>query len=231
MPVMLLAGILGGMVWAAIPAFLRTRFNTNEILMTLMLVYIAQLALSFLVHGPWRDPAGHNFPQSEGFGDAETCRCLLAERGSPGVHLRLGLALVAWFFSTKDVCGFPNAGCWAGARRGAYAGFSRKAQHLDCTHALRRYGGPRWDLRGRGPDRTIAAQISPGYGFAAIIVAWVGRLHPIGVVFGGPVDVAALPRWRSRRRWEWVCLLRSPDSSRDCCSSICSPQICSSHSA
>ena len=55
---MLLAGVLGGMAWAAIPAFLRTRFNTNEILVTLMLVYIAQLVLSWLVHGPWRDPAG-----------------------------------------------------------------------------------------------------------------------------------------------------------------------------
>ena len=62
MPLMLLAGVLGGMVWAAIPAFLRTRFNTNEILVTLMLVYIAQLVLSWLVHGPWRDPRRTELP-------------------------------------------------------------------------------------------------------------------------------------------------------------------------
>src|SRR5687767_12508734 len=71
LPIMMVAGVLGGMAWAAIAAWLRTRFHTSEILVTLMLVYIAQLLLSYLVHGPWRDPAGLNFPQSEAFAEHE----------------------------------------------------------------------------------------------------------------------------------------------------------------
>src|SRR3984893_9659784 len=68
-PAVLTAGILGGAAWAAIPALLRTRFNTSEILVSLMLVYIAQLLLAYLLHGAWRDPSGFNFPQSKAFDD------------------------------------------------------------------------------------------------------------------------------------------------------------------
>ena len=70
LPLMLVAGTLGGMAWAAIPALLRNRFHTNEILVSLMLVYVAKLLLSWLVNGPWRDPQGYNFPQSPMFHDA-----------------------------------------------------------------------------------------------------------------------------------------------------------------
>ncbi len=107
MPLMLFAGVLGGMAWAAIPAFLRTRFNTNEILVTLMLVYISQLALSWLVHGPWRDPQGQNYPQSQGFGDAETMSVLIdGTRVTWGIVYALVLAVVAWIFSQKTFAGF-----------------------------------------------------------------------------------------------------------------------------
>jgi ABC-type uncharacterized transport system permease subunit len=67
LPAMIVAGALGGMLWAAIPAFLRTRFNANEILTSLMLVYVAELMVSWLVHGPWKDPDGFNFPQTKMF--------------------------------------------------------------------------------------------------------------------------------------------------------------------
>ncbi len=67
LPGMVVAGALGGMAWAAIPAWLRTRFNANEILTSLMLVYVAQLMVSWLVHGPWKDPEGFNFPQTQMF--------------------------------------------------------------------------------------------------------------------------------------------------------------------
>ena len=79
LPAMIVAGALGGLAWAAIPAFLRTRFNANEILVSLMLVYVAAFVLSLLVHGPWRDPEGFNFPQSKLFGDAALLPILLAE--------------------------------------------------------------------------------------------------------------------------------------------------------
>src|SRR6266480_427695 len=107
LPLMLVAGAAGGMAWAAIPAWLRTRFNANEILVSLMLVYVATLLLSLLVHGPWRDPEGFNFPQSKMFADTALLPILL-----PGTRLNFGfviaLATVAlgWVFMHRSFTGF-----------------------------------------------------------------------------------------------------------------------------
>jgi len=173
------------MAWAAIPAFLRTRFNTNEILVTLMLVYIAQLVLSWLVHGPWRDPEGQNYPQSRGFSDAETMAVLIdGTRVTWGIVYALGLALAAWVFSQKTYAGFRMQVAGLAPAAAAYAGFSEKR---NIWIALMLCGGAA-GLAGicevAGPIGRLQQEISPGYGFAAIIVAWIGRLHPIGVVFG-----------------------------------------------
>ncbi len=105
---MLVAGALGGMLWAAIPALLRTRFNANEILVSLMLVYVASLILSLLVHGAWRDPEGFNFPQSKMFPDAALLPILV-----DGTRLNVGLPararrawLACWLFMSKSFLGF-----------------------------------------------------------------------------------------------------------------------------
>ena len=186
MPLMLLAGILGGMAWAAIPAFLRTRFNTNEILVTLMLVYIAQLLLSWLVHGPWRDPQGQNYPQSQGFGDAQTMSVLIdGTRVTWGiVYAALVLAVVAWVFSQKTFAGFRMQVAGLAPAAAAYAGFSEKRTIWIALMLCGATAGLAGICEVAGPIGRLQQQISPGYGFAAIIVAWIGRLHPIGVVFG-----------------------------------------------
>ncbi len=184
---MLVAGALAGMAWAAIPAFLRNRFHTNEILVSLMLVYVAQLLLSYLVHGPWRDPAGYNFPQSKAFGDAELLPILIeGTRVNVSFVIALVLAVAIWIFSQKTFAGFRHAGRGSRARRGGVRGLQREAEHLA---RLMLIGGGCAGLAGisevAGPIGQLQSTISPGYGFAAIIVAWVGRLHPLGVVLGG----------------------------------------------
>src|SRR5271168_3466900 len=185
MPLMLLFGVLGGMAWAAIPAFLRTRFNTNEILVTLMLVYIAQLTLSWLVHGPWRDPQGQNYPQSQGFGDAETMSVLIeGTRVTWGIIYALGLALIAWVFSQKTFAGFRMQVAGLAPAAAAYAGFSERRNIWIALMLCGATAGLAGICEVAGPIGRLQQQISPGYGFAAIIVAWIGRLHPIGVIFG-----------------------------------------------
>jgi simple sugar transport system permease protein len=185
MPLMLLAGILGGMAWAAIPAFLRTRFNTNEILVTLMLVYIAQLLLSWLVHGPFRDPQGQNYPQSQAFGDAETMSVLFdGTRVTWGIVYALLLAVLAWVFSQKTFAGFRMQVAGLAPAAAAYAGFSDKRNIWIALLLCGATAGLAGICEVAGPIGRLQQQISPGYGFAAIIVAWIGRLHPIGVVFG-----------------------------------------------
>jgi general nucleoside transport system permease protein len=185
LPLMLLAGAMGGALWGGITAFLRIRFNTNEILVSLMLVYIAQLLLSYLVHGPWRDPAGFNFPQSRPFGDAELLPILIeGTRVSWAFIGALVLAVVFWFFSEKTFAGFRLQVAGLAPAAAAYAGFSEK-RNIWLVMLL---SGATAGLAGicevAGPIGQLQPIISPGYGFAAIIVAWVGRLQPLGVVLG-----------------------------------------------
>lgn len=184
LPAMLIAAALGGMAWAAIAAFLRTRFNTNEILVTLMLVYIAQLLLSYFIHGPWRDPAGFNFPQSQAFDAEEMLPLLSAQTGrlNAAFLLAIALALLAWFFISKMFAGFRMRVAGLAPAAAAYAGYSERR---NVWLALLISGGTA-GLAGisevAGPIGLLSAQLSPGYGFAAIIVAFVGRLHPLGIV-------------------------------------------------
>lgn len=185
LPLMLAAGALGGMAWAAIPAFLRNRFNTSEILVSLMLVYIAQLLLSYLVHGPWRDPQGYNFPQSRAFNDAYLVPILIdGTRTTWAFVLGLVLALASWLFSSKTYAGYRMQVAGLAPAAASYAGFSNRGN----VWIALLIGGATAGMAGlcevAGPIGQLQAQISPGYGFAAIIVAWIGRLHPVGIVLG-----------------------------------------------
>lgn len=182
---MLIAGALGGMAWAAIPAFLRNRFNTSEILVTLMLVYIAQLLLSYLVHGPWRDPQGYNFPQSKPFADALLMPLLMdGARTNWGFILALVLALASWLFSRWTYVGYRMQVAGQAPAAAAYAGYSSKGTVWIALMISGATAGLAGICEVAGPIGQLQAEISPGYGFAAIIVAWIGRLHPLGIVLG-----------------------------------------------
>lgn len=182
-PVMLLAGVLGGMAWAAIPAFLRTRFNTSEILVSLMLVYIAQLYLAYLLHGSWRDPEGFNFPQSKGFDD-HTLLPLLFEGGRVTIAFPMALIIAAacWFFASKTFAGYRMLVAGMAPAAAAYAGFSEKRNIWLALLISGATAGLAGVCEVAGPIGRLQPSISPGYGFAAIIVAFIGRLHPLGIV-------------------------------------------------
>ena len=186
LPAMIAIGALGGVLWAAIPAILRTRFNANEILVSLMLTYVAQLLLSYLVHGPWRDPQGFNFPQSRPFHDAALFPVLIeGTRLNASVFLALGAVVVGWVFMNKSFVGYQMrvGGLAEGAAR--YAGFSIKRTIWIGMLA----GGAAAGLAGvgevAGPLGQLLPTVSPGYGFAAIIVAFVGRLNAVGILLAG----------------------------------------------
>jgi general nucleoside transport system permease protein len=184
LPLMIIAGATGGMLWAGIPALLRTRFNANEILTSLMLVYVATLTLSLLVHGAWRDPEGFNFPQSKMFSDAALLPILLPKTRL-NVALLLALAIVAlgWLFMRKSLAGFEMRVAGLAPAAANYAGIS--AHHTVWFGML--IGGACAGLAGvsevAGPIGQLLPSVSPGYGFAAIIVAFIGRLHPVGIAF------------------------------------------------
>ena len=183
LPLMIVAGALGGMAWAAIPAWLRTRFNASEILTSLMLVYVAVLTLSYLVHGPWRDPEGFNFPQSKAFTDTELLPNLLpGTRLNVGFLLALAVVAVGWLFTRRSLAGFQMRVAGLAPAAAAYAGISTtRTVWLGML-----IGGATAGIAGvgeaAGPIGQLLPSMSPGYGFAAIIVAFVGRLHPLGVL-------------------------------------------------
>jgi len=188
LPLMILAGALGGMLWAGIPAWLRVRFNANEILTSLMLTYVAGLLLSMLVHGPLRDPDGFNFPESRIFHDAALLpRMLSGTRLHIGAPVALLVVILGWVLLSRTLLGFALRVNGAAPRAGRFAGFSQS--RLIWISLL--FGGAMAGLAGlfevAGPIGQLLPSISPGYGFTAIIVAFLGRLHPVGVLFAGLV--------------------------------------------
>ncbi|MFN7726716.1 MAG: ABC transporter permease [Rubrivivax sp.] len=182
----LLAGVLGGLLWAAIVALLRDRFNANEILVSLMLVYVAEMLLSYLVYGPWKDPKGYNFPQTITF-DAATKvpRLFDGLRAHIGVLIALAAVGVFWAFLFRTYQGFQLQVGGLAPAAARYAGFSsRKALWIAlCTSGG--MAGLAGGLEAAGPLGQLTPYVPAGYGFAAIIVAFVGRLHPVGIVFSG----------------------------------------------
>lgn len=184
LPAVLLAGMAAGAGWAAIPALLKTRFNTNEILSTIMLNYIGLNLLLYAVHGPLKDPAGYNFPESALFSESATMPILLE---GTRVHLGIAFALLAvvvvWVFLSKTFVGFQLQVLGKDASAARFAGFKEKKLVWVALLICGGLAGLAGVAEVTGPIGQLIPHISPGYGYAAIIVAFLGRLHPIGILF------------------------------------------------
>ncbi len=180
----ILAGVLGGMVWAGITALLRDRFNANEILVSLMMVYVAVQVLGILVYGPWKDPLGYNFPQTKNF-DAITRipRLMSGSRMTIGVLFALIGVGAVWVFLFRTRAGFAQQVGGLAPAAARYAGFSARQALWTALLVSGGMAGLAGALEVAGPIGQLTPYVPAGYGFAAIIVAYVGRLHPVGMVF------------------------------------------------
>jgi len=186
LPLMALAGIAGGMAYAAVPAFLKTRFGVNEILTSLMLTYVATLFLSTLVYGPLKDPLGFNFPQSRMFGDAALLPVLLdGTRLHLGTLVALAVAVAGWVLMSFTIVGFQVRVLGQAPAAARYAGFSAARIVWFCLLLSGGLAGLAGLFEVAGPIGQLVPSISPGYGFTAIIVAFLGRLHPLGIILSG----------------------------------------------
>lgn len=186
LPLMFLAGMAAGMAWVAIPAFLRARMNTNEILVTLMLTYIATLLLSWLVHGPWRDPAGFNYPQTALLPVTAMLEPFdYSYRLNPSIFITMIAVVAMWLFTDRSFLGYKMSVSGAAPLAARYAGFRESAAVWVGLLAGGAAAGIAGMAEAAGPLGQLSPQISPGYGFAAIIVAFVGRLNAFGIVLGG----------------------------------------------
>lgn len=180
----LLAGVLGGMVWAGIVALLRDRFNASEILVSLMLVYVADMVLGYLVYGPWKDPAGYNFPQTITFlKSTQVPRLVQGFRVNIGLLLALALVAAFWVLLFRTYAGFQLQVGGLAPAAARYAGFSSRKALWTALMLSGGMAGLAGALEAAGPLGQLTPHVPAGYGFAAIIVAFVGRLHPVGIVF------------------------------------------------
>lgn len=188
LPLMCLAGAAAGALYAALPALLRTRLSVSEILTSLMLTYVAAELLKYLLNGPWKDPDGYSFPETRFFDAARTLPKLdeggLIHLGAP---IALLAALIAWLIMARSVFGFGVRASGLAPRAARYGGF-RADRTIWATLLL---SGALAGLAGvfqvSGATGQLTLSFATGYGFTAIIVAFLGRLHPIGVVLAGLV--------------------------------------------
>ncbi|WP_180683969.1 ABC transporter permease [Tepidicella baoligensis] len=182
-PAVLLGGVVGGMLWAGVTALLRDRFNANEILVSLMLVYVAIQILNYLVFGPWKDPMGFNMPQTPRFDRAAMMpRLFDGLRVNIGVIIGLvGVALM-WLFMFRTYAGYAQQVGGLAPAAARYAGFSSRKALWVALLVSGGAAGLAGALEVAGPIGQLTPHIPVGYGFAAIIVAFVGRLHPVGIV-------------------------------------------------
>ena len=186
LPLVLVAGMLGGMLWAALVALLRDRFNANEILVSLMLVYVAQQLVNALVFGPWKDPQGFNMPQSAMFHPSLHLPPLLERtRLHVGFALALVLALAALVFLFRTFRGFQLQVGGLAPAAARYAGFSARGALWVSLLASGALAGLAGAMEVAGPIRQVTPYLSTGLGFTAIIVCFVGRLNPLGIVAAG----------------------------------------------
>lgn len=180
----LLAGVAGGMVWAGLTAVLRDRFNANEILVSLMLVYVADMVLNYLVYGPWKDPMGYNFPQTKTFElVTQIPRLMPGSRVSIGLLLALLGAGALWLFLFRTRAGLAQQVGGLAPAAARYAGFSSRRALWTALLVSGAAAGLAGALEVAGPIGQLTPYVPAGYGFAAIIVAFVGRLHPVAMVF------------------------------------------------
>jgi general nucleoside transport system permease protein len=187
LPVMLVLGLIGGALFGAIPALLKVKFNTNEILTSLMLFYIIQLFLDWVVRGPWRDPQGNNFPETRRFHPDAVLPELFSASGRAnwGIVFAIAAAVLVWFMMAHTKRGFYVRVQGASPRAARFGGIDASYMVFFAFMFSGGLAGLAGIMEVSGVIGKLRPSISPGYGFTAIIVAFLGRLNPLGIVAAG----------------------------------------------
>jgi simple sugar transport system permease protein len=185
---MLIAGLIGGALWGAIPALLRNHFRVNETLSSLMLVYVATHLLNYLVTGPWKDPQGYNFPQTALLTYDQSMPILVPGTVVHwGVLLSLIIALIMAVVMSRSVFGFQVRVIGSAPNAARHGGFSEKATVWLVFMLSGGLAGLAGIFEVTGPIQQLSTGFPANYGFTAIIVAFLGRNSPIGVIIAGIV--------------------------------------------
>ena len=186
-PLMVIAGAFGGWIWAMIPAFLKVRFGTNEILVSLMLVYVAEQLLASMSLGLLKNPEGFGFPGSRNLNEYASANSWISQE--TGMHWGVVAAFIAVIFSyvllNRHMLGFHIRLTGDAPRAARFAGVNPARLILFCLGTSGALAGLAGLFEVAGPAGQISIDFNVGYGFTAIIVAFLGRLHPLGILLAG----------------------------------------------
>jgi simple sugar transport system permease protein len=187
-PLMVFGGAVGGWAWAMIPALLKVKFGTNEILVSLMLVYVAEQMLASVSLGLLRNPEGHGFPGSRNLQQYESAHNGELIAGT-GMHWGVAAAFIAVIFAyillNRHILGFQIRLAGEAPRAARFAGVRPARLILFCLGTSGALAGLAGLFEVSGPSGQVSIDFNTGYGFTAIIVAFLGRLHPVGILLAG----------------------------------------------
>jgi simple sugar transport system permease protein len=181
-PAMMAAGLLGGGLWGLIPGVLRAWFGASEIITSLMLNYVAILFSDYLVYGPWRDPGAFGFPGTPRLPAAAWLPSVGTTRVHLGLLFGLAAAAILWVVLRRTRWGYEIGVMGENPRAALYAGMPTKRTILMVMFVSGALAGLAGMSEVAGIGHQLQRHLSPGYGYAAIIVAWLARLHPFGAV-------------------------------------------------
>jgi simple sugar transport system permease protein len=183
LPLMIVAAFAGGAVWAAAAAFLRAKFSTSEVMVTLVGNFLGVLFVQYLVYGPWRDPSSRGWPQTAEFSDAATLPHLGFERVHLGLVIAVVAAIILFALRRRTIWGQQLRVIEANKDVASYSGI-RVGRYLFWSLVI---GGGLAALAGMAEASAIQgrlrAELSPGYGYTGILVSWLARHNPIAIVF------------------------------------------------
>ncbi|SEO71829.1 nucleoside ABC transporter membrane protein [Salinihabitans flavidus] len=186
-PLMVIAGGLGGWAWAMIPGLLKVRFGTNEILVSLMLVYVAEQLLASMALGLMKNPEGHGFPGSRNLSDYASATSWIDQ--DIGLHWGMAAAFIAvilaYVLLNRHILGFNIRLSGEAPRAAKFSGVAPARLILFCLGTSGALAGLAGMFEVAGPSGQVSIDFNVGYGFTAIIVAFLGRLHPVGILLAG----------------------------------------------
>lgn len=187
-PTMVIVGALGGWAWAMIPALLKNRFGTSEILVSLMLVYVAQNLLAYMAFGPLKNPQGFGFPGSRNLQQYASAHNpeLIARTGMHWGVVAAFIAVIATYvLMARHIAGFRIRVAGDAPKAARFAGVAPTKMVVFCLGLSGALAGLAGLFEVSGPSGQITDSFNAGYGFTAIIVAFLGRLHPVGILLAG----------------------------------------------
>ncbi len=184
-PFLLILSILGGGLWGCIPGLLKSRFGVNEIITSLLLNYVAAAWIDYHLFGEWRDPASNNFPITPGFSDSARLPTFFDSDVHAGLFLALLVILLLTFILKKTLIGIKIQLVGDNLEAARYSGISIGLITMIVFASSGAIAGIAGFGEVTGVHYRLQQNISLGYGYTGIIVAWLARNHPLGILLSG----------------------------------------------